>query len=125
MRRLCVTPDNGFTWSINCDNCEEPKNSLTAAETGLELIKSVNDEEPFELIITDIHMPIMDGLDMIEQLRKENINIPVVIISALTEDIYVKKAKKLKVEYYLNKPFDFQKLLEVVDELQIINKKGK
>ena len=33
-RRLCDNSDNGLCWSMNCDNCEEPKNSLTAAVTG-------------------------------------------------------------------------------------------
>ena len=40
IRRLCVTSDNGLFWSINCESCEEPKNSFTAAEIGFGLIKS-------------------------------------------------------------------------------------
>ena len=40
MRRLCVISDSGLVWSMNCDSCEEPKNSLIAAETGFALIRS-------------------------------------------------------------------------------------
>jgi hypothetical protein len=40
MRRLCVTSDSGLFWSMNCESCEEPKNSFTAAATGLALINS-------------------------------------------------------------------------------------
>ena len=32
---LCVNSASGFVWSINCDNCDEPKNSLIAAFNGL------------------------------------------------------------------------------------------
>src|SRR6476469_8513763 len=39
-RRLWVTSDSGLFWSMNCDSCEEPKNSFTAAATGLALISS-------------------------------------------------------------------------------------
>src|SRR5436190_1279867 len=39
-RRLCVISDKGLVWSMNCDSCEEPKNSLIAAEIGLALIRS-------------------------------------------------------------------------------------
>ena len=39
-----VISDNGLFWSINCDNCDEPKNSLMAAATGFELIKSCGDK---------------------------------------------------------------------------------
>ena len=37
---MCVTSESGFVWSMNCDSCEDPKNSLIAAMTGLELIRS-------------------------------------------------------------------------------------
>ena len=38
-RRLCVTSDSGLFWSMNWDSWLEPKNSLTAADTGLALIR--------------------------------------------------------------------------------------
>ena len=40
MRRLWVTSDSGLVWSMNCESCDEPKNSRTAAATGLALIRS-------------------------------------------------------------------------------------
>ena len=39
-RRLWVTSDSGLVWSMNCDSCDEPKNSRTAATAGLALIRS-------------------------------------------------------------------------------------
>ncbi len=39
-RRLCVTSDSGLVWSMNCESCDEPKYSLTTAETGLALMRS-------------------------------------------------------------------------------------
>ena len=38
-RRLWVRPDSGLVWSMNCDSCEVPKNSLMAATTGRMLIR--------------------------------------------------------------------------------------
>jgi len=85
---------------------------------GLKLIKEYNaSDKPFSLIITDIHMPTMDGLTMLESLKKENIKIPAIIITALTDEEYTNKAKELDVKYYLNKPFDFQVLLETISKL--------
>ncbi|CFP61311.1 Uncharacterised protein [Bordetella pertussis] len=37
---MCVISDSGLVWSMNCDSWLEPKNSLMAAEIGLELIRS-------------------------------------------------------------------------------------
>ena len=39
-RRLWVSSASGLVWSMNCESCEEPKNSFTTAETGLALIRS-------------------------------------------------------------------------------------
>src|SRR5207244_3732618 len=39
-RRLCVSSASGFVWSMNCESCEEPKNSFTTADTGLALMRS-------------------------------------------------------------------------------------
>ena len=33
-RRRCVSPESEFVWSMNCESCEEPKNSFSAATTG-------------------------------------------------------------------------------------------
>ena len=37
---MCVISDSGLVWSMNCESCEEPKNSRTAAAAGLALIRS-------------------------------------------------------------------------------------
>ena len=38
--RLCVTSGQGLVWSMNCESCDDPKYSLTTADTGLALIRS-------------------------------------------------------------------------------------
>lgn len=89
----------------------------STGQEGLDLIQSNVGEDSFNLIIADIHMPQMDGLTMISHLKEDKIDIPVIIISALTEEEYITRAEELGVKCYLKKPFDFQRLLEVVYEL--------
>ena len=55
---------------------------------GLEKFK----EQKFDLVITDINMPIMNGLEMIEEIKKIDKDIPVIIISAHSENNYLLKA---------------------------------
>ena len=76
-------------------------------------------EEEFDLIVTDINMPVMNGLELIKNVREElGSDIPVVIMSAHTEPEYIKSAEELGVKNYLLKPFDFIKFINLVSELK-------
>ena len=93
-------------------------NFLTAnnGEEALELYKNNLD---IDLIITDINMPKMNGLALIENVRDIDSSLPVIIMSAHTEQEYIKKAAQLGVTSYLLKPFDFIKFIDLVSKLDI------
>jgi len=88
------------------------------AETGYEALNFVRNIDP-ALIITDIRMPGVSGLDFIETLRKNNQNTAVIIISGYEDFKYAQKAIALGVKKYITKPVDKQELIELVSlELQ-------
>lgn len=93
-------------------------NFLTAnnGEEALELYKNNLD---IDLIVTDINMPKMNGLALIENVRDIDSSLPVIIMSAHTEQEYIKKAAQLGVTSYLLKPFDFIKFIDLVSKLDI------
>lgn len=70
-----------------------------------------------DLIITDIRMPEMDGLTMIEQLRNQDVDIPVIITTAFDDSEYLLKAIDLKVDKFIKKPIRAAALLETAVEL--------
>jgi two-component system, response regulator YesN len=69
-------------------------------EMGLEVIRKTSPD----LIITDIYMPNMDGLEMIERLRLEGYGGKIIILSGYSDFEYARKALKLQVIDYLSKP---------------------
>lgn len=73
----------------------------------LELIKN----EGTDLIITDLLMPHLNGLELIKALNESQYNIPVIITTACTENEYFENAKNLGVENYLLKPIDIEDLI--------------
>ncbi len=80
---------------------------------GLELVKS---EKP-DLIITDIVMPEMQGIEFITRLNKIKKYIPVIVMSGNTVGKeYLKTAKLLGAVASFEKPFDFEELKICVDE---------
>jgi len=74
-----------------------------------EAIKKSTDNR-IDIIISDINLGVDNGLDFIEELRKTDKNIPVILISAYTDTKYLLKATKLKLVDYLTKPIDFKML---------------
>ena len=86
------------------------------AYNGEEALNLINTHK-IDLLVTDINMPIMDGIRLIEILRDNNNNMDCIIMSAYTEKKYKDKAKVLNVKKYITKPFDFIEFLDVLDEI--------
>ncbi len=75
-------------------------------EYGLELIRLI---EP-DIILTDVKMPHLNGIELIDALRKENNNAPVIFISGYDDYTYIRSALKLNAVDYLLKPIKQEEL---------------
>jgi two-component system OmpR family response regulator len=73
--------------------------------------------EPYDAAIIDIMLPKMDGLSVIERLRQQKINIPVIILSAKRSVDDRVKGLQTGGDDYLTKPFSFSELLARVQGL--------
>lgn len=85
-----------------------------AYENGLEALAAAEREMP-DIVITDIGMPKMDGLELIERLKERKANLKAVILSCHSEFHYAKRALKLQVQDYIVKdtlnPRDLEQIL--------------
>jgi DNA-binding NtrC family response regulator len=72
------------------------------------------DQERFDLVILDIHMPDEDGISLLKYVRAENSTLPAILITGYPEMETVMASVRLSVSEYLCKPFTMQKLLEAV-----------
>lgn len=84
--------------------------SAQNGQEGLEIYK----KESIDIIITDINMPIMDGLEMVKEIRKEDESIPVIITTAYSDVNFLKKSIDLQIDKYITKPIDMTQLLKVL-----------
>ncbi len=72
--------------------------------------KSILQEQRIDIIISDISLPDINGIDFIKELRKSDKTIPVILLSAFTDTKYLLEATKLKLVDYITKPVDFKTL---------------
>ena len=78
-----------------------------------------------DVIITDLQMPFMSGFRMLDRIRMENKNIPIIVTSAHGHKEHVEKADDLNVNAYLIKPYDMNILFEKIYECCYINTLSK
>lgn len=85
------------------------------AENGEEATKVLNSNE-IDLVVTDIGMPVMDGLDLLAYMSKKHPEIPVIIMTSFGTPQIEERLKKLHAFLYLEKPFDITTLEEKILE---------
>jgi two-component system response regulator YesN len=90
---------------------------VAEASNGLEGIEAVQKFNP-DLIITDIKMPKMDGIEMLRHLREINKDVHVIFLTAYSDFSYAQRAVKLSASDYLLKPFQDGELEETVLRVQ-------
>ncbi len=90
----------------------------------IEAIGKVNEIKP-DIIISDINMPEMNGVDMYKELKRNNFDIPIILASAFSEPEYFIEAIKLKVKKFIVKPIDLDELINELKqfEQELLNEK--
>lgn len=86
------------------------------AENGYEGLKMIRDLTP-DIVITDIRMPKMSGLEMVEKLREFHLDCRVVIISGYADFEYARKGISLGVSEYLLKPITIASVRELLNRM--------
>lgn len=95
---------------------EEFFSSVTIAKDGNEGLRLFG-KSKFDLIITDINMPVMNGLEMIAAIRELDRELPILVLSAYDDTHYFLETIKLGVEGYLLKPIDMNQFIDLLTRI--------
>lgn len=92
------------------------KNQYIAAngQEGYELF--LKHDSDIDLIISDINMPILNGLEMIKKIKDINKNVPIIVTTAFSNKEYLLEAIDIGVDKYVLKPVDVSKLLQAMSQ---------
>jgi len=88
---------------------------------GLEKFQS----NQIDIIISDINMPQLSGINMLKEIKKTENKVPAMLITAHQELSYYEDAMELNVDAYLNKPINVDKLIEKIKDVSVNIKKTK
>ncbi|KAB3533227.1 Na-translocating system protein MpsC family protein [Alkaliphilus serpentinus] len=114
--QLLYVEDEEFTRGELSKFLKRRVGKLYCCENGQEGLAIYKERNP-DLIITDLKMPLMDGLEMVKMIRNIGGNTPVIIISALSDSETILQAVDLGIVKYVVKPVDTNTLIDAMKEL--------
>jgi two-component system alkaline phosphatase synthesis response regulator PhoP len=110
--RILVVDDDEAIRTMLADIFREEGYEVQTANHGRQALDSIN-RSKFDLLLTDMAMPVMDGWELTRTLKERGISVPLVVMTAAQTAAAL--AREVDAVAYLGKPFDIETLLSTVD----------
>lgn len=123
-RKILVIDDELELLSLMKEMLEENGYQALCVSNGADGIR-LNEEENPDLIILDLRMPGMDGIETLRQIRKHAPDVRVIIMTGYRSPDSIRDAAELNISEYLNKPFENKQLARVINDVLWRNCGGK
>ncbi len=112
---LIVDDEEDILWSLQNNLCNESLQvDIAAASSGEEALEILSNSERIDLVITDIKMPGISGLDLLIEIKNRYPYTSVIVMTAFPSNEYKKEAILKGSLHFLEKPFDINDLREMV-----------
>ncbi len=98
--------------------------SILTAENGRAAMEVLNSNPDIDLVITDIRMPEVDGFKLIAYMSRKYAATPVIVMTAFGSKDVEKKIKESGILHYIEKPIDFDELLEKITSELSVRQRG-
>ncbi len=117
-RRILIVEDD-MDLQVLLQNLLKKEYDLALAENGLEGLKALEHGPKPDLIIADIMMPMLDGLTMVDAIKKhrETDDIPVIFLTAKSTPKDVIEGINVGAKFYITKPFKIDELLSKIKRI--------
>ncbi|MEA3227561.1 MAG: response regulator, partial [Campylobacterota bacterium] len=120
--RLLYVEDDAFARESTLEILNMFFNNINISVDGEDGLNAFKDGS-FDLVITDINMPKMSGLDMIAHIRDLGAKTPILVLSAHDDTEYYEETIKSGIDGYLLKPIDINQFVDLLDKtVNIINR---
>lgn len=126
-RRLLIIDDNPMICEALKDRLEAMGYTVIVAHdgrTGLALMALEAKQTPIGGVLLDLQMPIMDGIQVLGELRTQHAHVPVVMMTAEQDHSFREKALSLGARQYILKPVDAKRLRQICEQNFPLNDHG-
>jgi len=121
---ILIVDDDRITTTILTKMLVDDSRHITACNSAKEALAAFN-SAPFDIILSDINMPEMNGLEMIKEIRKNNKSVKIAIFTNFDNKQYMLDAISYGVNQFFSKPFQKEHFLDVINNLtnEIVDKR--
>ena len=114
-----MVDDNSDILSLNAMVLKQSGYQVDTAEDGAAAWEALQ-VKPFNLLITDNHMPKLTGVELVKKLRSANMTLPVIMATGKLPMEALGRSPSIELAALLPKPFSFEELLETVRKVLCI-----
>ena len=116
MKKVLIVDDSAFTRSIHSQIIASAGYQTLEAACGTEALAAFEKEKP-DLVVIDLLMPDMDGMDAIRKILKINAHARIVVCSVDRQRYRRKEAKEIGAVGFVNKPINADEMLELLSDI--------
>lgn len=116
MANILIVDDQLGVRRLLFETFREDKHEVVMAANGKDALKSLENFSP-DLILMDMKMPGMNGIDTLRQIRSFNREVSVIMMTAYGDAPSMEQARELGVLHYMSKPFDLFELRDHVRDI--------
>jgi two-component system response regulator AtoC len=113
-QHILIADDDTSITDLLSDLLSEVGYIVDCVHTGTEVLERLKDPNSYQLVLMDVKMPGLDGLEVLEQIRQKSIDLPVIMITGFGASSVAIRAMQMGAYDYLNKPFNLDEVLLVV-----------
>ncbi len=122
--RILIVEDENLTRNALAEFLGSEGHTVHCASAGSEALKRF-DKGKYNLVITDLHMPGMSGIELIKAMRAIDQDTRFIIITGSLDARYSIQALRMGIHDYILKPFDFEELSTSVSKAMIVDRRRK
>ncbi|PLX70098.1 MAG: hypothetical protein C0603_03935 [Denitrovibrio sp.] len=110
-KTILYVEDESITRLLICRQLKREFNNVYCVANGQEALELFGKVSP-DIVITDLSMPVMSGFEMIQEIKKQDNTVLIIVVSA-----YRKETENIDVDCILTKPVDIRDLQSCIDKL--------
>jgi len=121
--RILVTDDDPIIRKLLFEVLTSDGHRVTVTENGLEAVRET-EKQAFELVLMDVHMPLMNGLEALIKIRNQRPEMAVAMMDSYPDQL-VRQAESKGALTCIHKPFDLDEIRKVIEQVENASPKEK
>ena len=112
-KRIIIAEDSSVILNLTKKILSQLQHEISTVKNGVEVLEELK-KGPCDLVLLDIHMPIMDGMECAREIRSSKNEVPIVAITGNANNYSMDDFKEAGINDFLPKPLNYDHMLEMV-----------